>query len=182
MPRKAKLPVQPTESSSLQGKPKSMSTFNPTDLLNKPMADIKPPPPHPLGSFLMVPAKYVFDKTKPTQQGKEPTDVVRFDLMYREALPDAMNDEEAFTLWLDGQSVSDKEYNRSLDFFITPNAVYRLKEFIENDCKVTGAASLNEGLEAVIGQPFIAVFTQVNNPKDPSKPYVNLTSTAPVPD
>lgn len=153
--------------------------FDPAALLSKPLSDIKRPPPMATGSFVAIATNKEFGKTKP-QDGSEGTPFVSFEETLQEALPDV--DADALKLALDGNPLSERKLK--LDFYLTPNAVYRLKEFGENHCGVaeSDAANLGELIELILGRPHVVVLSQQANKKDPEHPYVNITSTAAVPE
>jgi hypothetical protein len=71
-----------------------------------------------------------------------------------------------------------------LEFWITPDALYRLKEFGEDHLKVDPSEVQNvaELIEACIGKQGVFVMTQQPNKKNPERPYINITSTAALPE
>lgn len=154
--------------------------FDPQALLSKPLADVKPPVILPVGSYVAIAKKYEFDKAKNEKQ----TPIVRFTIQFSEPLPDV--DEADFARAINSAEGGKplNEIEDKLEFWITPDALYRMKEFGERDCKVPeeDAANTAELIELCIGRPFIAVRASVPNKKNPERPYINVVSTAPVPE
>lgn len=153
--------------------------FDPQALLAKPLDEIKAPINLPVGSYVGIVTKHEFDKAK----NEKASPLVRFDVVAQEPLPDV--DEAAFALATDeaqgGKKLADNP--QRLEFWLTPDAVYRLKEFGEEHCGVdeSDVANLAELIEALKGRPFVFVLEQVPNKKNPERPYINITRTAAVP-
>lgn len=157
-----------------------MTTFDPKALLSKPMDDIKAPIPAVLGSYVAQGYDYEFDKTKP-KDGKEPTNTVKLKFRLVEAFPDVPQDELAAYLETAGKSLHEID-QRDKDFFLTENALFRLKEFLEEHCKIK-ADNIAEALEAYkAGAQFGATMGQVPNQKEPSRPYHQVTATFALPE
>ena len=152
-----------------------MAEFDPQALLSKPIDDVKPPVQLPLGSYLGVVVKREFDKAK----NKDETPIVRFEIGFREALPDVDADE--LSAALDGEPLTEK--TQRLEFWLTPNALFRLKEFGMDHCKVQSPGdTMAELIEAIVGCEAVFMLGQQPNKKNPERPYVNIVSTAPVPE
>lgn len=155
-------------------------TFDPTALLSKPVSSVKAPVKMPVGSYLGVASKFAFDKAKNEQQ----TPLVRFVVNPTEALPDVDQDalRESLT---DGdgnvQPLTSKE--QRLEFWLTPDAMFRLTDFGKDHVQVENADSMTIGelINEIVGKPFMFTLVQAPNKKEPANPYINIGSTGPVP-
>lgn len=144
-------------------------------LLAMPSDSIKPPVNLPVGGYVGRAIQREFDKAKNEKQ----TPIVRYTIQFDEPLPDV--DETELAAALEVKSLA--ENTQRLEFWLTPEAVYRLKEWAENHCKVdTSGMNLAEIIEAALGQPFVSMLGQQPNKKNPERPYINIVSTAAVPD
>lgn len=154
--------------------------FDPQALLTKPLDEIKPPIQLPVGGYVGIATKREFDKAK----NEKASPLVRFEVVATEPLPDV--DEDAFALATDeargGKKLADNP--QRLEFWLTPDAVYRLKEFGEEHCGIdqSEASNLAELIELIIGRPFVFVLEQQPNKKNPERPYINIVRTAKVPE
>lgn len=146
-------------------------SFDPTALLSKPLDEIKAPTPMPLGSYAGQVAKYEFDKAK----NKDETPIVRFTVVATEAFPDV--DEGELSAALGDRALNQIEHR--LEFWLTPAALYRLKEFGVEHCKVdeSSVANTAELIEATVGAAFGFEIGQVPNKKNPERPYHQITRT-----
>lgn len=88
-------------------------------LLSKPADDIEKPKPLPAGTYNGSVAKYEFAESK-----EKKTPFVRFMLSVSSAGPDIEPES------IEGIDLSKKQLRR--DFYLTDDAMYRLKEFLES--------------------------------------------------
>lgn len=146
--------------------------YDPMALLQKPAADVKPPPKMPLGSYVAQGLDYEFSKTKPKDQSKAPTSICQTKFVLVEAFPDVNKDELA--AFIAEKGPLDEVEQRPQDWFLTPDALYRLTEHLINDCKLgeDAGGSTAEKLEAYkAGAQFGVEIGQVPNAREPSNPY-----------
>lgn len=157
-----------------------MADFDPQALLTKPLDEVKAPAGMPLGSYVFVPISREFGKA----QNEKETPKVTFTVRPVEALPDVVADDLTAAEAQDGKKLSERE--QKLDFFLTPDSLFRLKEFGVDHCKVPEGDVANTGelIEAIVDgtRQFVGVMEQQPNKKNPERPYVNLSKTAAVPE
>lgn len=111
-----------------------MASFQ--EILNKPAASVEPPSPLPVGTYLCI----VDGQGEYKKMGKNNTDVLELSLKPIQPQPDV--DQEALATALKDKSLQDKPIRHRL--FITDDAVWRLRKFIE-DCGIeVGTRSLGE--------------------------------------
>lgn len=99
-----------------------MTSFQ--DILNKPMADIKPPRPLPPGTYLCV----VDGVPEIKQLGKEQNWCALYKLKPLQAQPDV--DQQGLIEALDGKGLSETSINNNM--WITDKAAFRLKSFLSH--------------------------------------------------
>jgi hypothetical protein len=156
------------------------AAYDPQALLSKPLDEIKPPVPYPVGSYVGTVMNREFDTAKTEKKQT----IVRFMVRFDEPLPDVDEEEWArATNEAEGGKKPADNLQR-LEFWITPDALYRLKQFGEEHCKVdpNDVSNTAELIEAIVGRQAVFVMTQQPNKKNPQQPYHNITATAPVPE
>lgn len=99
-----------------------MTDFN--DLLSKSAAEVHKPPPIPAGRYRTTVVKREFGAS-----AKKQTPLVKF--TFKGFDPQADVDSEAWSAFT-SHPTYDKEMEKSDDFYITPSALYRVKDFAEN--------------------------------------------------
>lgn len=154
--------------------------FDPTALLSKPVSSVKAPVKMPVGSYLGIASKFEFDK-----RGEKNSPLVRFTVNPTEALPDV--DQEALRESItDGDGVAQPLTSKEqrLEFWLTPDAVFRLTNFGKDHVQVENADSMTIGelINEIVGKPFMFTLVQAANKKEPDNPYINIGSTGPVPE
>lgn len=161
-----------------------MADYDPMALLAAPLDDFHAPTQMPLGSYVAQATDYEFDKTKPKDKTKEPTSLVRVKIALVEPFPDV--DKDAIKAVLDetGKTLMEIE-QRPIDFFLTPEAMYRFTEFTREHAKISMEEAPNgqEALEVLktSGKQFGVEMVQVPNQREPSKPYHQIGRTFPLP-
>lgn len=143
-----------------------------TALLEKPMDEIEKPKPLPVGSYLATIGQHKFDKAKNEKQ----TPFVSFPLMLNEPLPDV--DADALAASLGKKQLT--EVQMKVDQYLTDDAVWRLKEMLEN-AGVESGLPLGEAIQQAIGRQIVIVIGHTPSKKDASVVYANVDSTAKVP-
>jgi hypothetical protein len=138
-----------------------MSSFK--DILAKPIEEIKSPPPVPMGTYDWRVKGHEFG-----QSNQKKTDYVRF-LVQAIAAGDDVDDSQLAEIG--GVEACEMR----LTFYITEDAAFRLREFLEKDLGLSGPT-----LEALIPQATNAVFRgyvsqQVN--AETGKPFSELKKT-----
>lgn len=157
------------------------AAFDPTALLSKPVSSIIKPVRLPIGAYLGTTTKYEFDKAR----NEKASPLVRFTAVPTEALPDVDQEQLAASLKDgNGNPVAITERSQRLEFWLTPDALHRLKTFAGEHCGVPDVDNMNVGemIQSVIGQPFMFILGQSPNKKNPEEPYINIDSTGPVPE
>lgn len=151
-----------------------MSDFR--ELLKQDTDSIKRPPPIPVGSYEGIVKGYKFDKSR-----EKETDYVE----YRVGLTSARNDvDQSELVDSDGKPIEINGKERSMTYYITPDALWRLTEMIKS-CKIeTKGIPLEETIPAVVGKSVLVTVTH-SRPKgakltDP--PYANISEMAGLPD
>lgn len=151
--------------------------FDPQALLAKPLDEIKAPVSMPLGTYVGLASKYEFK----TLTNEKKTTVCTVTVIPTEAMPDV--DADQLKECLGDEALTAKELK--LDFFITPEAVFRVKEWGNDHCKIGEheAANTAELLELACdgNHPFGFEIGQVPNKKNPEKPYHQITRTFALP-
>lgn len=92
------------------------------DILNKPIDEIEAPKALPIGTYLCL----VDGQPEQTTIGKNNTPCINFNLKPVQAGADV--DRNELTKTLNGASLQDKKIRHRL--FVTPDAAYRLKQFL----------------------------------------------------
>ena len=160
-----------------------MTDVNFETLLDADYGSLKPPPQLPVGSYIFGITKFEFDKTKgrPAQNGeaaKPPTELVRFTVKPMQALDDV--DQDELGAYQSEKALSDTEMR--LEFYLTPAAAYRVQDFLRDHAKVDGAANLREAIQLAPGQQFMGMVSQRPNPRNPERPYIDISQTMAVPE
>jgi hypothetical protein len=122
-------------------------------LLSMPLDDFKEPPAFPAGTFYGTLLSYEYGKSRQKQ-----TDYVRYHFRATEAGADLTPDE------LQGVDLSNKKLYR--DFYLTPDAIFMLKEFIVSCGISTAGRSVTELIPEVVGASVIMQITQRMDPKN----------------
>ena len=140
-----------------------MTNPNFQSILQKPIEEIKAPSPMPIGSYLCRVTKFEFGESRDKK-----TPFVMYTLVPYQAEEDV---DRALLEAIEG--LEGKELR--LTFYITEDAAFRLREFLENDVEVAGT-----NLEAMIpqasGQP-VGVYVGQRVDKDTGKVYSEIKKT-----
>ena len=146
-----------------------MSSFE--DILNRPAEAIERPKPIPSGWYNLIVKK--FDKGT---LGKNNTPVITY--TFGIISPDEGVDENEFQEFGGMAKLSEREHKHN--FFVTDDAVWRLKEFVEVACNVnTSGRSLGPCLPETINLQVKAEFSIRPNKDDPKQLFSEIKNFAP---
>lgn len=148
------------------------------DILDKPATEIDRPKPLPVGSYIWsVQGMPRVDKSKEKQ-----TPFYEYTVKCVAPMDDV--DEDALKEWAtkaDGTMRSLTEFTQKLTFYITPDSVYRLQEFIQH-CNIDADdMSTKEAAQNLGNSQFVGFVTHAAS-KDGTTVYANISRTAPVED
>ncbi len=129
-------------------------------LLNKPLDDIKRPPALPAGTYYGRVNKFEFDKSS-----EKKTPFLRLHLTITSAGDDVSPDD------LKEIDLSKKQLRK--DFYITPDAEYRIKEFLESCSIPTAGRSLGEAIPDCMNASVMIEVLLRPNRNDPEAPPNN---------
>lgn len=129
------------------------------------MDEVKRPPPLPGGTYHGQIVKYSYGKSK-----EKGTAFAQFEVQLTSAGPDV--DQEELT----SQNIDLSKKKMTIDFYLTPDSLYRVKEAMES-CKIdTKGKSLEETIPEMMGKSVIVMAKHSPNRNDPQgPPFVNLT-------
>lgn len=145
-----------------------MAEVNFSNLLDQKAGDVKRPPKKPPGTYHGVISGYKFDKSSQKQ-----TPFVRFTLNSvtpgEDVDPSMLVDDEQKPIEL-------AKWHPTVDFFITPDALWRLTEFMEGfKLQNFAGRSINEQLAELRGLP--VDFTVVLKPTQDNTDFFNQVSS-----
>lgn len=153
------------------------ASYDPQALLSKPLDEVKAPVPLPLGEFVGEYVSYTWE-TRKTKEGDKT--VCKWMVQPIEPLPSISPDDwSGFT---DGKKPD--EIQTKYEFWITPAALFRIKEAAEHTGIDEEAqkeiANTAELIEAMKGRQ--AVFrTEASKPDQNGRVFVNIAGTAALP-
>jgi|SRR6516165_6852787 hypothetical protein len=139
-------------------------------LLDKPIDSVKRPPVKPPGTYFGNIESYKFDESK-----NEKTPYVRFTFNNLQPGPDIHPDQLKDQ---DGESIDFSRWKPTRDFYLTENALYRLKEFLESLRVPTSGRSFTETIPESKGLPVILTVVQTPSNKPGSDDIYNNVSDA----
>jgi hypothetical protein len=117
-------------------------------LLSKPLDDIAKPKPLPVGTYTGVISAYEYKESN----NEKKTPYVRFSIKVTGATDDIDSSD------LDGVDVAKKLLRK--DFYLTDDAQYRVKEFLESAGISTSGRSLGETIPDAVNLPVLVGVTQ----------------------
>lgn len=144
-----------------------MSDFR--NLLDQEVTEVERPKPLPAGNYVMNVGEYKFDKSS-----KKQTDFVQFKLTPVEAQADVDADE--LSAALGEKQLSD--FGRTVDFYMTPDAMWRLDEFLLDKLGCTPGTKRTAMLEEAVGKQVVAQVSLVPSQRDANVMYANITAFA----
>jgi hypothetical protein len=145
-----------------------MTSFS--DILNTPSADVKPPKPLPIGTYLCL----IDGTAEIKQMGKEQNYGAIIKLKPVQAGPDV--DQAALIESLDGKSLS--EVGLQTTFWLTDKAKYRLNDFLVGALGMEqGTKTMGELLNDIPGKQVNASITHTPS-KDNTVMYTEVKSFA----
>jgi hypothetical protein len=147
-----------------------------SDILDKPSTQIDKPKPLPVGTYqwliIGMPRK---DKSKEKQ-----TDFYEFTCKPLSAFDDV--DEEALAEWAtksDGTMRELKDYTTKLTFYVTPDSLYRLQEFLDHCGVADEEKTTRQCIDDTPNCQFVGSIIHKASP-DGTTVYANIGKTAPV--
>jgi len=147
-----------------------------SDILDKPSTQIDKPKPLPVGTYLWsVQGLPKHDKSKEKQ-----TPYVEFNVKCLSAYDDV--DEEALAEWAtksDGTMRALQDYSTRLTYYITPDSLYRLQEFLDHCGVADDEKSTRQCIDDTPNCQFVANIVHTAS-KDGTTVYANIGKTAPV--
>lgn len=126
-------------------------TTNFKELLRKNLDDVKKPEPLPEGSYRGTIFKFDFDVS-----ARKQTPFVRFTVVPQEAMDGVDGDELATAL--QGKALSEKQFRK--DYYLTEDALHRLKALIASMGIPVEGRTLDESLPETKGQNVIFEVTK----------------------
>ncbi len=152
-----------------------MNTF--ASILDRPSTDVERPKALPVGSYVMVVQGLPrFDKSS-----KKQTEFVEFTCRYLQAQDDV--DDEELTKVLerpDGTRKALSEMSNRLTFYLTEDAIWRLKKFLAEDLGIDEEdKTLRQMISEAPGQQFLAAIKHTAS-EDGTTVYANIATTAAV--
>lgn len=134
-------------------------------LLQKPVTSAERPKPKAAGTYLGVVSKYEFGES---QQKKTP--YVRYHISSVAPGPEVDMEENA------RNGIDLAKWSPYKDYFLTDDALYRLREFIESCGISVDGRSFNETIPEVVGKPiqFECVNTTSSKPGKEAEIYSNV--------
>jgi hypothetical protein len=147
-----------------------------SDILDKPATQIDRPKPLPLGHYTWVTVGMPrYDKSKEKQ-----TPFYEFTCKCLNAFEDV--DEEALAEWAaksDGTSRALTDYTTKLTFYITPDSLYRLQEFLDHLGVADEDKTTRQCIDDTPNCQFVANIVHSAS-RDGESVYANIGKTAPV--
>ena len=146
-----------------------MSSFQ--DILNKPAAEIEAPKPLPVGTYLCL----VDGQPEHKTMGKNNTDCFEFNMKFVQPGPDV--DQQAMLETLKGKALNERSLKHRL--FVTEDAVWRLKKFLEDLGIELGTRGLGECIPEAMGrQVYLTIGHRSSD--DGQSVYMDIKGTAKV--
>jgi hypothetical protein len=153
----------------------SDATFG--SILDKPSSEIERPKPLPTGTYQCV----VDGQPRMDKSSRKGTEFVEFSLRPMGALDDVKEDDLVAALTSGDGSVkalSDKRIRAT--YYLTEDALWRLKKFLVNDLQITeGKKKIRQMISEAQNQQVLATIKHVPS-EDGQSIFAQLASTAPV--
>lgn len=131
-----------------------------SQLLSKPLDEVKRPPPLPAGTFYATVKNY-----EPGESKNKKTPFIRFNFTLTGPGPEHSAED------MQGVDLSKKALFR--DYYLTPDADWRLKDFLSSMGIDTAGRTFASTLPESINQPVILDVAQRPNPEKPTDPPFN---------
>lgn len=143
-------------------------TTNFSHLLEVPVNSVKRPPTKPAGTYYGVVMSYKFDESK-----KERTPFVRFTFGNLQPGSD-ITPEQLRTV--DGEEIDLSKWQPHTDYYLTQNALYRLREFLESLGIPIDGRSFSETIPETKNLPVILTVIQQPSTKPGDESIYNQIS------
>jgi hypothetical protein len=144
-----------------------MSDFR--SLLDAPVNEIERPKPLPAGNYVWTVGEHKFDKSRQKQ-----TDFVQIELTPVMAQEDV--DAQELSAALGDKSLGD--FKKKVDFYLTPDAIWRLQEFLIEKLGFEKGKTVSEMLGEMAGRQVVGQLSHQPSAKDENVIYSNLTAFA----
>lgn len=149
-----------------------MSDFR--SMLDESIDEVVRPKPLPAGNYVFNVGDYKLDKST-----KKQTDFVSINLT--PVMPQDDVDADDLAASLGEKSLSDK--TMKVDFYLTPDAMWRLDEFLLEKLQINEKGlSRSQRLEAMAGRQVVGQITHTPSARDENVVYANITAFAPYED
>lgn len=140
-----------------------------TTLLATKVDTIEKPKPLPAGHYLCQVTKYETGETRAKQ-----TPYIRVHFKPLEPKDDI--DAAAFEEFGGAAKLAEKVIQH--DFYITPDALFRLRQFLETDLGISGSGkSISDCLEGMVNAVCVVKIAHKLNPAAPGEVFVNVEKT-----
>lgn len=138
-------------------------------LLDQEVTTVERPKPLPAGNYVFNVGEYEFGKS-----AKKGTDFVTIKLTPIMAQEDV--DAEELATALGDKSLTDKGFK--VDFYLTPDALWRLDEFLIEKLGMTEPMSRTARLEQLAGKQVVGQVSHTKSRNDENIIYANITAFA----
>lgn len=148
-------------------------------ILDRPVSTIERPKPLPNGQYTWV----VTELPREGVSEKKGTPYLEFTVRCLGPVDENTVDPTQLEEWLtraDGSKKTLSDVTMRLTFYDTPEAGYRLKDFVEHlGIEMEGSATMGQAIPLTVGREFIGTVKHSISPDGQMK-YANIVSTAPV--
>ena len=138
------------------------------ELLSRPVDSAKKPPTKPAGTYTGTIASHKFDESM-----KQKTPYVRFTFNNIQPGEDILNSDPRLVQDEDGNPIDFSKWSPYKDFYLTEDALYRLKEFLQSLGIDTAGRMFNDILPETKGMPVILTAV-VTSSDDATRMYTNI--------
>lgn len=145
-------------------------TANFRSLLDQDVTEVERPKPLPTGSYVFTVSDYKFDKSS-----KKKTDFTQFEVTPTQALDDVDQEELAAVLAVGDKTLTDKKMK--LDYYMTPEAMWRLDEFLLDHLGHEGGKR-SVMIEASKGMQFVGMIGHETSDRDENVKFARIVSFA----
>lgn len=144
-------------------------------ILDKPPSEVDRPKPLPAGSYRCI----ITERPRFDKSSKKQTEFVEFSLHPTSAEDDVDEDDlNAVLTKGDGSVAALKDKSIRATFYLTEDAMWRLKKFLVDDLLIEEGASFREMIDEALNREVIAHIKHVPS-DDGTAVFAQLSSTAP---
>lgn len=154
-----------------------MNAPNFGSILDKPASAVEKPKPIPQGTYIGI----VKGQPRMDASSQKKTEFVEFTIELRQAMEDVDAEElKASLTKADGTSVNLATKTMRATYYLTDDALWRLKKFLIEDLKIEeGTKSLRQLVGEAMGKS-VGIFVKHEPSKDGQSVYANIANTLPV--